>query len=122
MKLLLDSVILIDHFNGRPEAGDFLSKHWRDSALSVITRAEALTGFAPPERDLALKFLNRFPTLEMKALQADLAARLRRDRGWNLPDAFQAAVALSRDLKLVTRNRKDFDPGIDSFVWIPYQF
>lgn len=58
MKFLLDYVILIDHFKGRGEASSFLSEHWRNCVVSVITRAEILTGFAPPEWRLALEFVD----------------------------------------------------------------
>src|SRR5689334_7107789 len=47
LKLLLDSVILIDHFNGRREATLYLSKVAGEAAVSVITRAEVLAGFDP---------------------------------------------------------------------------
>ena len=42
---LLDSVILIDHFNGHPKASGFLAGLNPDStAISVITLAEILVG------------------------------------------------------------------------------
>src|SRR5262245_51383708 len=49
LRLLLDSVILIDHFNGRPEATRYLASIAGEAALSVITRAEVLTGFDAEE-------------------------------------------------------------------------
>ncbi|MBI2840298.1 MAG: asparaginase [Acidobacteria bacterium] len=52
---------------------------------------------------------------------ADLAARLRRETRWRLPDAFQAALAQMNGLRLVTRNSKDFPPQKWSFVVIPYK-
>jgi predicted nucleic acid-binding protein len=39
---------------------------------------------------------------------------------WKLPDAFQAALALSRGLRLATRNTRDFPPERFSFVEVPY--
>ncbi|MGH8610014.1 MAG: hypothetical protein ACREX9_22180, partial [Gammaproteobacteria bacterium] len=45
---------------------------------------------------------------------------LRRQYRWKLPDALQAAIAVNRWLKLVTRNTRDFDPALHSFVLIPY--
>jgi hypothetical protein len=50
-----------------------------------------------------------------------LAANLRRENRWKLPDALQAAVAINRRLILATRNSKDFTPGKHSFVFIPYR-
>jgi len=118
---LLDSVIVIDHFNGVEAATCFLRDHREAIAISVITRAEVLTGF-DDEREIAAKAvlarLRHFPvTLE----DADLAAGLRHRNRWKLPDALQAAIALNRNLELVTRNTKDFDPARHSFVRIPYR-
>jgi predicted nucleic acid-binding protein len=42
--VLLDSVIIIDHFNGVPAATAYLLKMHARLAISVITRAEVLTG------------------------------------------------------------------------------
>ena len=120
MKLLLDSVILIDHFNGVSAATQYLSEHHTDAVISVITRAEVLTGFAQRAVGRARQFLDCFPTLSMDQATADLAAALRRDHGWKLPDAFQAALAQQHGLKLVTRNQKDFPPRRHRFVEILY--
>jgi predicted nucleic acid-binding protein len=120
MKLLLESVILIEHFNGLAAATQYLSEHYPDAAISVITRAEVLTGFEHPAANKAAQFLDCFPTLGIDQATADLAATLRRDHGWKLPDAFQAAIAQQHGLRLVTRNRRDFPPQRHPFVVIPY--
>ena len=118
---LLDSVILIDHFNGQPEATQFILEHRDNVAISVITRAEVLTGFNPVDEVQAKAFLKLFQTHELTEEDADLAAHLRRENRWKLPDALQAAVAINRRLILATRNSKDFAPGKHSFVFIPYR-
>lgn len=118
---LLDSVILIDHFNGQPEATQFILEHRDSASISVITRAEVLTGFDPVAEVQAKAFLKLFTTHELTAEDADLAASLRRENRWKLPDALQAAMAINRKLTLVTRNSKDFDPDKHSFVVIPYR-
>ncbi len=120
VKFLLDSVVLIDHLNGIPAATEFLSSTSRESAVSVVTRAEVLTGFDPAEEGAALRLLDRYPTLNIDATIADLAARLRRRERWKMPDAFQAALATYHGLLLATRNSKDFPPSRYSFVLIPY--
>ena len=120
MKWLLDSVILIDHFNGVGAATDYLSSVHGEATISVVTRAEVLTGFDRRSGSVARRFLDGFLTLGIDAETADLAAELRRDHGWRLPDAFQAAIAQRHELKLVTRNRKDFPPQRHAFVVIPY--
>ena len=118
---LLDSVILIDHFNGRPEATQFLLENRESVSISVITRAEVLTGFDPVSEVQAKAFLNLFATHALTVEDADLAASLRREHRWKLPDALQAAVAINRRLTLATRNSKDFDPARHAFVAIPYK-
>jgi predicted nucleic acid-binding protein len=118
---LLDSVILIDHFNGQPEATQFLLENRDSVAISIITRAEVLTGFDPVGEVQAKAFLNLFRTHTLTEEDADLAASLRREHRWKLPDALQAAVAINRQLMLVTRNSKDFDPVRHAFVVIPYR-
>lgn len=119
--LLLDSVILIDHFNGIIDATGFLERHHAESVLSAITRAEVLTGFDPDDEAPARALLDRFPTLPIDRPAADRAATLRRRHGWRLPDALQAAVALEHGLKLVTRDAGDFPPERHDFVVVPYR-
>lgn len=121
MAYLLDSVILIDHFNNIPQASAFLQQHKASSAISVITRAEVLTGFALEHRNIAAKFLDCFVTLNIDKDIADLTAQLRYQFRWKLPDALQAALAQQHQLTLVTRNTKDFPLNKYDFVLTPYQ-
>ena len=120
-RLLADSVILIDHFNGIEAATDFLRRHQSAVRISVVTRAEVLTGFKVEEEALAVRLLDIFKTYEIDVEVADLAAQLRREHRWKLPDAFQAAVALRNGCLLATRNTKDFPPSKYSFVRVPYE-
>lgn len=120
LKLLLDSVILIDHFNGRPEATQYLASVAGEAAVSVITRAEVLAGFDAEDAVPAVSLLDRFPTLGIDLPVADLAARLRREQRWKMPDALQAALAQYLGLSLATRNTRDFPPDRHPFVVVPY--
>jgi predicted nucleic acid-binding protein len=120
VKLLLDSVILIDHFNGLAQATSYLSDSGEEAAISVITRAEVLAGFERSAARKARRLLDSFPTLGIDQATADLAASLRRQHGWKLPDAFQAALAEQYGLSLVTRNSRDFPPKRFAFVVVPY--
>lgn len=120
LKYLVDSVIFIDHFNGLEPATRFLADHHPEIALSVITRAELLTGFEDETGAMIAGLLDRFPNLVIDEPIADLAARLRRDSRWKLPDALQAAVARYHGLTLVTRNTRDFRPDQHDFVAVPY--
>ena len=56
----------------------------------------------------------------MDGATADLAADLRRQFKWKLPDAMQATVTRRHGLKLATGNAKDFPLGRYSFVVVPY--
>jgi predicted nucleic acid-binding protein len=120
VELLLDSTILIDRFNKIPEAKKYLADTRGKAAISVVTRAEVLTGFDASLRAVAIRFLDYFPLLEIMKPIADLAANLRREHNWKLPDAFQAALANHHGLRLVTRNTRDFSPQRHDFVVVPY--
>lgn len=118
---LLDSVIIIDHLNNISQATDFINSNYEVSLLSVITRAEVLVG-ASNKNHLAIKrLLDSFETILLISEIADIAATLRCENKWRLPDAFQAAVCKYHDLTLVTRNSKNFSSQKHSFVHIPYQ-
>ncbi len=60
-RFLLDSVILIDHFNGIQEATDYLKTVAAEACISAITRAEVQAGFRDPN-DLkkSREMLDRF--------------------------------------------------------------
>lgn len=122
MRLLLDSVILIDHLSGRSAASEYLRARHADLAISLITRAEVLAGIAgEDEWEIAVALLDALPLISLSRDDADRAARLRQVHGWKLPDAFQAAVALRHGLSLVTRNTRDFPPQRFDFVVVPYE-
>ena len=122
LERLLDSVILIDHFNGITPATRFLTTLNPDAvAISVITLTEILVGLDEEAANKARLFLDQFRILSIDPPVAEKAADLRRRFGWKLPDAFQAALALQHHIRLVTRNTKDFDPHKHSFVEVPYK-
>jgi len=119
--VLLDSVILIDHFNGFEVATSYLRSVVEQARISAITRAEVLVGFEPAEAAGPRQLLDGFLTIAIDAAVADLAAELRRTARWRLPDALQAAVAVHHGLRLATRNVKDFPPDRFDFVVVPYE-
>lgn len=119
--VLLDSVILIDHFNEIDKATNYLRSIRTDAVLSVVTRSEVLVGFESAEsRSRGAALLNHFACLPVTVEIADRAAALRRERGWKLPDAFQAALAKEHGLSLSTRNTRDFDADEHPVVTVPY--
>jgi predicted nucleic acid-binding protein len=118
---LMDSVIVIDHLNGQEKATRFiLELNPQQTAISVITRAEILSGIDRDEQKPVIQLLDQYKLFIIDKHIADLAANLRRKHGWKLPDAFQAALATHHKTKLTTRNIKDFDPAKFEFVEIPY--
>ena len=120
---LLDTVILIDHFNGISQASAFvLGLNPANTAISVITYAEILVGFEDGTEEKVKALLSHYELLSIDRAIAEKAAALRRAYGWKLPDAFQAALALTHHLRLCTRNTKDFDPKEHAFVEVPYVF
>jgi hypothetical protein len=121
VKVLLDSVVLIDHFNGIAAATRYLAEVRAEAAISVVTRAEVLSGFAGRARAKGRRLLDCFATLSIDQPIADAAALLRRKHGWKLPDAFQVAIARGHRLKLATRDLRDFPPRRHRFVVVPYR-
>ena len=101
---LIDSVILIDHLNGIEKATRFIAKlDPLETAISVITRAEILTGLDEDQQAEVISLLDQYQLLIIDKQIADLAANLRRKYGWKLPDAFQAALAQNHKVKLSTQ-------------------
>lgn len=122
-KYLLDTVIIIDHLNGINDATEWiLSKPDNEIVISVITRAEVLTGATKSEKSKIILFLDKYSCLRIDTFIADEAAKLRQKFRWKLPDAFQAALAITHQLKLVTCNTKNFSEENQNFVIIPYRF
>lgn len=125
MKYLLDSVILIDHFNGIESATQFLKQNANQCVISAITRAEVLTEFDEQAKDSIIKFLDNFDVLPIDKPVADLTATFRRTYRIKLPDSLQATLAIYHNLILVSRNTKDFKEGHqylgrDDLILCPY--
>ncbi|MEZ5402967.1 MAG: PIN domain-containing protein [Bryobacteraceae bacterium] len=118
--LLLDSVILIDHFNGIEAASDYLHEVHTEAAISVITVAEVYAGFEGIDRERVRPLMDAFVALPVTKDVAELAATLRRRHRWKLPDALQAALAETHKLVFATRNTRDFPPARFPFVKVPY--
>ena len=119
-ELLLDSAIVIDHFNGIEQASEFLALNRHKAVVSPITRLEALTGVTEEDEPFYARLLDHFPTLSIDRETADTAAALRRRHRLKAPDALQAALAIQHGLRLVTRDVRDLSPERFAFVTIPY--
>jgi len=118
--VLLDSVILVDHLNGIAAATTFLGSD-DDLYISAITRCEVLSGTNSEARATVAALLDTFGFLPIDSAVADLAADLRQQHRWKLPDAIQAATAQHYGLRLATRNTRDFKPAVHPFVLVPYR-
>lgn len=122
LQRLLDAVILMDHLNGVVAATEYLSSQdWAEVCVSPITRAEVLAGARDAEVAHVSVLLDGFTCLAVDANTADRAAAIRRDTPIWLPDAFQAALAETHGLQLVTRNTRDFYPQRFALVETPYR-
>lgn len=112
---VLDTVVLIDYFCGRPSARPYieaiLSKQ-ATGAFSTISELELWQGLRPGEEarhEALLLLLERVP---LSGDIARLAGEMRREVGLDrlsLPDAAIAATAAYLDRTLVTRNIRDFE-------------
>ena len=119
-RVLLDSVILIDHFNKVAAATAYIKEVAERAHVSVVTRAEVLVGFAEEDTPAVRALLDLFPLLAIDRDVADLAAALRRSDRWRLADAFQVATARHHGLVLATRDTTSFPPERYDFVRVPY--
>ena len=81
---------------------------------------EVLSGVEGLDAMKAKKFIDRFQLASLTIEAADLVASLRYRYRWKLPDAIQAGISQHYNLKLVTRNTKDFPPEKFPFVLVPY--
>ena len=124
MKIALDTNILIYFLEGiEPQASktekilNCFMKAQDEGIISTITIAEILTGFYKANNhesaDKVKKLLNDLTINSFKIVPvtfeiADLAAKLRAQRGGRLPDALIVATALNQSADAVYSEDKDF--------------
>jgi len=123
LKIALDTNVLIYFLEGiEPYAGkveDILNSFMKGEnrgVISTITLAEVLTGFyAAGDEERAAKVKSLFRDLAINSLEivpvtfeiADLAARLRAERGGKLPDSLIVATALNQAASLIISQDED---------------
>lgn len=116
MRYVLDTTFVIDHLRDDPAAVQRFARLFEAGEEGFVTdviAAEAWTG-APSDDDRALwAMLRAVEYVTASPEGARVAGRLRaraRARGQHLslPDSLIAAVALSLDAALLTRNVRDF--------------
>lgn len=130
--VIIDTNILIDHFNGLPEARRELS-YYGDVVISIITWMEMMSAYearlvagvlSAVEFEAANLMLSSFPVVRIDERTMREAAKVRGNslylkRKLALPDAIIEATAKTTKRILVTRNTKDFDMYADH-VRVPY--
>ncbi len=121
--LLIDTDVLVDYLRGRSEAVNYLDNLSAPLFLSVITVAELYAGVRNgQERKQLDSFINAFGIIPLDDTIAITGGLYRRDygksHGTGLADALIAATAMTRQLTLVTLNKKHF-PMVKTIV-VPY--
>lgn len=112
MSVLVDTNILIDLLNGRPEARTFLRGAGQIS-VSAITHYEVLAGCSGPrskQLKVAEMLLSVCHVIPVSAEIASLAARYQREQKAKrkMADFLIEATAQQNGLQLATRNPQDF--------------
>jgi predicted nucleic acid-binding protein len=120
VKSLFDTNILIDYLNGVPKAEQEIASS-PDKAISLISWMEVMVGAADEEKSVVKAFLSQFELLPIDSAAAILAVEIRQQTNMKLPDAIILGTARATGRLLITRNTKDFPPGRDAGVRIPYQ-
>jgi len=111
-RYLLDTDVMIDVSRGNADAASHVDS-LDDAAISIITAQELIVG-ARDKRDLAaIDSLVSIYALEhidaaIGLLAYELLKRYAKSDGLRTFDSLIAATAMTRDLLLVTRNRKHF--------------
>ena len=120
---LLDTNIIVDFFENIPAAVTLIDGLKPSQiAISVITYTESLVGFDDLAQERVFEyFISNVKYLQIDRSTARIAADLRKQYHFKLPDAFQAALAKEHQLILLTRDIKDFNPSVHKFVKVPYK-
>ncbi|WP_237154233.1 PIN domain-containing protein [Oryzibacter oryziterrae] len=119
VKVLIDTCVLVDHLNGRPEAHAEIASHVHP-AISRLTWMEVLAG--APDHAIAAtrRYLDGYEVVEIGESVAEIAASIRRNSDIGLGDALTMACARAIGGVLVTRNKAVFTDA-DPAVRIPYE-
>jgi tRNA(fMet)-specific endonuclease VapC len=111
--VVVDTSVVIDLLRGREEARSLLQPPWEELIVSTITVHEVYAGMRPGEEERTAMMLAGFEVLPFGSAEARLTGRWWRDyreKGVTLDfrDLAIAAVAVMRNLPLLTGNVKDF--------------
>ena len=110
MKYLIDSNIIIYHFNDENLATSFLLNNKNQCAISQISCIEVLSfSFTPEQENDVKEFLESFKSIDINREIAIQATRNRKIKKIKVPDNIIVSSAQVNDLILVTRNIADFN-------------
>lgn len=116
--VLFDTNILIDYLRGNPAARAQCDLH-ANRAISIISWMEVMAGTTAANEDSTRAFLLNFHILSIDSAVAERAIIIRRTKKLKLPDAIIYATAVESSRTLLTRNTRDFPPGMPG-VRVPY--
>ncbi|WP_234571966.1 type II toxin-antitoxin system VapC family toxin [Rhodohalobacter sp. 614A] len=113
--LLIDTDVLIDYSRGVEKTKGFLKNLEADHilAISVVTQLELMVG-CENKTDLKSlqKFLTNFEIIQLSKstseIAVDLFKKYRLSHGVLIPDMLIASTALTLEIPLLSKNRKDF--------------
>jgi|SRR5699024_434994 len=113
--LLVDTDVLIDFSRGVEESREQLRDLEKDHvlAISVVTQLELMVGCENKRAFESLqKFLDNFNILHLNSSISEQAVELfeeyRLSHGVLIPDMLIASAALTLEIPLLSKNRKDF--------------
>ena len=119
MCVLIDTNILIDCLLGNAAALKEVNRY-PESLISIVNWIEVMSGARTAEEsEIIRKFLSQFECLDVDALIAEEAARLRQESRLKLPDTIVLATAQVHHAVLITRGT-DFPAGTAG-VRTPYR-
>jgi predicted nucleic acid-binding protein len=125
--LLIDTDVLIDFSRGIEQSREQLRELEKDHilAISVVTQLELMVGCENKRAFKSLqKFLADFSILHLNSSISDKTVELfekyRLSHGVLIPDMLIASTALTLEIPLMSKNRKDFR-FIDKLDLVEYQ-
>lgn len=120
-KVLVDSCIFIDIFRGDKALADSLKKI--NTCINPVVYMELLQGARnKPELEKIDKYLSKFELIildeKVSKTSIELIRVYSKSHGLLFPDSFIAATVLENNIKLFTRNLKDFNfiNGIELYL------
>ncbi len=109
MERLLDSVILIDHLNGIDKASRFiLDLNPMQAAISVITRAEILSGLTEDNEKSVSILLDQYHILIIDKPIADLFSKITENASLETAGCFSSSIGFAPQNKINNPQYKRF--------------